>query len=77
MTLRLIARLTIAVTISTILACAAVMVGCAAALPFQPNANASNTATNTAQANPAVSVQLPVAPSTAMPVPAATTCPAP
>lgn len=38
---------------------AAVLLGCAAATPFQPNANASNTANNSAQANPAVSVSVP------------------
>ena len=37
----------------------AFLVGCALATPFQPNATASNAATNTAQANPNVSVQLP------------------
>ena len=42
-------------------ACMAVacLIGCAAAAPFQPNANASNTATNSAQANPTTTVELP------------------
>ena len=37
----------------------ALIVGCALAQPFQPNANASNAAANTAQSNPNVQVQLP------------------
>ena len=37
----------------------AVIAGCALAAPFQPNANASNTATNTANASPNVSVSVP------------------
>lgn len=34
----------------------AITLGCALATPFQPNANAANTATNTANACPTVSV---------------------
>ena len=37
----------------------AVIAGCALATPFQPNANASNSATNTATASPNVSVSVP------------------
>lgn len=42
----------------------AVIAGCALATPFQPNANASNTATNTANASPNVSVDLQHPPTT-------------
>lgn len=76
MTLRLIARITIAVLISTALAVAATILGCAAAMPFQPNAAASNTASNTAQANPAVTVSLPTAPDQHGQLPPASTQPA-
>lgn len=37
----------------------AVLAGCALATPFQPNATASNAATNTATASPNVSVSVP------------------
>ena len=37
----------------------AAVAGCALATPFQPNANASNSATNTATASPNVSVSVP------------------
>lgn len=76
MSLRLVARLTVAVIISTALAVAATLIGCAAALPFQPNAAASNSATNTAQANPSVSVSLPAATEPGIPVPPTTSQPA-
>lgn len=60
MSIRTAFRLVLAMTL-------AVLFGCAAALPFQPNANASNTATNTATASPNVSVSLPTAPTTSAP----------
>jgi len=34
----------------------ATLMGCALAQPFQPNANAANTATNTASASPVVTI---------------------
>ena len=37
----------------------AVILGCAAAVPMQPNATATNNATNTANASPNVTVELP------------------
>ena len=37
----------------------AVVAGCVLATPFQPNANASNAASNTATASPNVSVSVP------------------
>mgnify|MGYP003617924984 FL=1 len=41
---------------------AAALIGCALAQPIAPNATAGNTAPNTAQANPAVSVSVPAQP---------------
>lgn len=50
----------------------AVIAGCALATPFQPNANASNTASNTATASPATSVTLhPATPAAQPPQPTA------
>lgn len=49
---------TLAVSLAIAIAC---VVGCALAQPFAPNANASNTANNSAQANPTTTVELPAA----------------
>lgn len=48
-----------------------VLAGCAAATPFQPNANASNAATNSATASPKTQVTLhPTVPASQPPQPA-------
>lgn len=45
----------------------AALIGCALAQPVEPNATAANTATNTTEASPRVSVSVPDRPSTTQP----------